>query len=618
MKLKLLALLAVFTLFAAACGDDDGDAGDTSAGDDAVDDAGDDAVDDGDDAVDDGDDAVDDGGDDAAASTAGQGGELLLLQWQAPSQANAYLSTGTKDIQASSLVLEPMAWWGPEGQILTALAAEIPTAANGGISADLTEITWTLQEGLLWNDGTPVTSDDVVFSWEYCTDELTGCSADAYTTVVSVEAIDELTTKVTFDAPQPFPFQPFVGATNPVIQRAQFAECQGDAAKSCTEQNFAPVGTGPYMVTELRPEDTVLYEYNPLYRGNADGQPFFGTVTIKGGGDAEASARSVLEIGEADYAWNLQVAPELLGPMEAAGNGRVAVGFNSSVEHINLNQTDPRGTPPSDYSDGTNPNPFFFENPLLARALSIAINRDELVAVGYGANGEPTCNIWPVGSQNSTNNDYCLVQDVDEANRILDEDLGYLDTDGDGVRELPDGTPLSWDYVTSTNNVRQSNQDLINSYWEDIGIDVNMRNEDAGLFFDGTNASPVSIWRFEVDIEMFTNNSVGPDAQSYLGGYRTSEISDSITNWGGNNIVRLASDELDALWEELAATPLDDPARDGIVIAMNDIISSSSGSVIPLINRGSVSAWANDIVNTGEINGWDTEYYNIQEWTRSG
>ena len=58
------------------------------------------------------------------------------------------------------------------------------------------------------------------------------------------------------------------------------------------------------MVVELRPEDTVTYEFNPLWRGNAQGEPFFGNVTIKGGGDAEAAARSVLEIGEADYAWN--------------------------------------------------------------------------------------------------------------------------------------------------------------------------------------------------------------------------------------------------------------------------------------------------------------------------
>jgi len=557
---------------------------------------------------------------------AGGGGNLLLFQWQGASQANAYLSTGTKDIQAGSLVLEPLLEYNTEGNLVAALAVEIPTPENGGQSADLTEITYTLREGVLWSDGTPLTADDVVFSWEYCTDELTGCSSGAFETVVSVEAVDDLNVKITFgttdDAgvvtltPTPWPYIPFVGATEPIIQRAQFTPCVGDAAKSCTEQNFKPIGTGPYMVTELRPEDTVLYEYNPNYRGVPDGKPFFSTVEIKGGGTAEASARSVLEIGEGDYAWNLQVAPEILNPMAAAGNGVVSIGFNTSVEHINLNQTDPDGTPPSDYNGGANPNPFFFENPNLARALSLAIDRTELTAAGYGAAGAPTCNMWPVPGQASTNNDWCLTQDVPAANALLD-DLGYLDNDGDGVRELPDGTPLEFDLVTSTNAVRQSEQALIKSYWTEIGVAANLADEDAGLFFDGTNASPVSIWRFETDMEMFTNAAVGSDAQGYFQSWQISEIPESTNNWGGGNIVRLASTEFDALFDQLSKTPLADPARNDLIIQLNDIIVGSSGSTIPLVNRGSVSAFANSLSGYGGVvNGWDSEYWNIEDWFR--
>ena len=610
MKLmRVLALLAALALIAAACGDSsgDGDAAGTTAAPSAETTAGTDAP------------ATTNTPDTTSAETvpegsmAGQGGDLLLLQWQAPSIANSLLSAGSKDLLAGSLVLEPLADVKGDGSIVPALAAEIPTIANGGISADLTSITWTLKEGVTWSDGSPFTAADVAFTYDYCADELTGCSGDPGN-VVSVEAVDDLTVTVTFDAPTPYPFIIFVSYTSPIIQKAQFEPCKGEAAKSCTDENFAPIGTGPFMVTELRPEDTVLYDYNPNYRGNAAGQPFFGSVTIKGGGDAEAAARSVLEIGEADYAWNLQVAPEILGPMEAAGNGRVAVAFATSVEHINLNQTDPNGDPPSDYAEGTNPNPFFFENAQLARALSLAINRAELVAVGYGANGAPSCNIWVVGAQDSPNTD--CEQDVDEANRILDEDLGYLDTDGDGVRELPDGTPLEWDYVTSTNAVRQSNQDLIKVYWEAIGVNVNMRNESASLFFDGTNASDVSIWKFFTDIQMFTNGAATPDPQSYLEGWTCGQIPESTNSFGGGNIVRLCDAEYDALWAELATTALDDPARVSLVHQLNDIIVTR-GSTIPLINRGSVSAFSNDIDGTGPLNGWDGEYWNIEEWFRT-
>ena len=614
-RLKLLALLAVFALFAAACGGSDGDSSDTATDADDMTEVASSEADEEEAAPAEEEEAAPAEEEAMAESTAGQGGELLLLQWQAPSQANVLLSGGTKDALAASLTLEPLARFSPDGVLEPALAEFIPTAGNG-ISDDLTEITWTLKD-VMWSDGTPFTADDVVFTWEYCSDEATGCSLDL-TTVANVEAIDDRNVKITFLEPKPFPYDQFVGYLNPVIQRAQFADCVGAAASACTDQNFAPVGTGPYMVTELRPEDTVTYEYNPMWRGNAQGEPFFGTVTIKGGGDAEAAARSVLEIGEADYAWNLQVAPEILNPMAAAGNGEVIVSFTANVEHINLNQTDNRadGDARSNWLDGNNPNPFFYNNPEFARALSLAINRQELVIVGYGDTGIPTCNIWPVGEQ-STNNDWCLTQDLDEANNILDG-LGYLDTDGDGVRELPDGTSLEFDYATSTNAVRQSNQDLIKGYWEDIGISVNMKNEDASLFFDGTCASDACIWKFFFDIEMFTNGSTLPDPASYLGNWRTSEIPTLESSWGGSNMPRISNAELDATWEELNAAAIDDPNRNDLVIRVNDIISAESGGVIPLISRGSVSAKANSLNTAGPLNGWDSEYWNIQEWTREG
>jgi peptide/nickel transport system substrate-binding protein len=603
---RLLALLAVLAIVVAACGGT-GDETTTTAdggGDDTATTSG-------------------DGTDTTAPPTgggAGEGGNLLLLQWQAPSQANPYLSTGTKDIQAGSLVLEPLAEYNASGELVPALATEVPTVESGGISEDLTTITWTIQEGVLWSDGTPLTADDVVFTWEYCSDEATGCISPAYTNVENVEAVDDLTVTITFTGPTPWPYVPFVGATEPVIQRAQFADCVGAAAKECTDQNFQPVGTGPFTVTELRPEDTVLYEMNPNYRGIEEGKPFFGTAEIKGGGDAEATARSVLEISEADYAWNLQVAPEILEPMEAAGNGTVLVGFNTSVEHLNLNQTDPDADPPSEYQgDALAPtggtNPYFYQNKVLHDALSMAINRQEMVDVAYGAAGEPTCTMWPVpGDALSTTNDWCLTQDIEGANALLDENE-YLDTDNDGIRETPDGLPLSFEVVTSTNAVRQSEQDLLAVYWEQIGVEVSNRNEDASLFFDGTAASDASIWKFFTDIQLYTNNAVGADAQGYFQQNLASEVPNSGNAYGGGNVVRLADERFESTFQELSNTDLTDPNRNELIKQVNDLFVEYA--VIPLVNRGSVSAFSNSLDGYGDINGWDSEFWNIEDWTRS-
>ncbi len=610
---RLIALFAILAMVAAACGSDSGDGGTatdtdteteetTSDGDGAMEEEEDGAMEEEEDG------AMEEETDTAAAGGAGSAGEALLLQWQAPSQANGLLSNGTKDLLASSLVLEPLAEFAPDGSLIPALASEIPSAGNG-IADDGSSVTWNLRDDVLWSDGTPFTADDVVFSWEYCADEETGCSVQAFVNVESVVADGDFTVTVNFIEPTPWPFEPFVSYLSPIIQRAQMAECVGAAAKACSDQNFAPVGTGPFTVTELRPEDTVVYAMNENYRGIADGKPAFSGVTIKGGGDAESAARSVLEVGEADYAWNLQVAPEILASMEAAGQGRLASAFTANVEHINLNQTDPFADPPS---EGT-PNPLFVDNPDLHRALSIAINRDALVAVGYGPSGAPTCNMWPVGDQNSSNNDWCLTQDADGANALLDG-LGYLDTDGDGIREADGYGPLEFDYVTSTNAVRQSNQELIAKDWEAIGVKANMLNEDASLFFDGTCASDVCIWKFFTPMEMFTNGAAGPYAPAYLNSWESEKAPTAASNWGGDNIPRLNSAEYDALSAEAATTALDDPRFNEIVIEMNDILSTTA--TIPLIHRANASAFSNAIQNTGELNGWDSEYYNIEDWTK--
>src|SRR6185295_13406844 len=113
----------------------------------------------------------------AIGSTFAQDSETLnILYWQAPTTLNPYLSTGTKDNHAGSLILEPLARYDENGNMVPFLVQDVPTVANGGVSKDLTTITWKLKDGLVWSDGTPVTADDAIFSWQYCTDEATGCT----------------------------------------------------------------------------------------------------------------------------------------------------------------------------------------------------------------------------------------------------------------------------------------------------------------------------------------------------------------------------------------------------------------------------------------------------------
>ena len=88
----------------------------------------------------------------------------------------------------------------------------------------------------------------------------------------------------------------FVGLESPVLQAAQFADCLGATASTCTEANFNPIGTGPFVVDEFKPNDVIIYSANDRFR--LEGKPHFGKVTLKGGGDAASAARAVMETGK--------------------------------------------------------------------------------------------------------------------------------------------------------------------------------------------------------------------------------------------------------------------------------------------------------------------------------
>ena len=538
---------------------------------------------------------------------------LTLLYWQAPSTMNSYLSGGTKELEALSVVNEPLARISPDGlELIPYLAAEIPTLENGGISEDLTTITWTLRDDVVWSDGTPFTAADVVFTANYCMNPDTGCSYTGnFVNVASVEAVDDYTVLVTFDGPKPFPYGPFVTYQVPILQAAQFADCVGAAAQECTEQNFAPIGTGPFMVEEFRSNDVINYVRNPNYR--VEGQPFFDRVILKGGGDAESAARAVLETGEADYAWNLQITPTILNAMEAMGQGQVVVGLAANVERLMLNQANDDPSLDIDsrsvYQDGENPHPFL-TNPIVRQALSMAIDR-QLIAdqlYGFGQNG--TCNLLNGPSVFVSPNNPDCSQDIEGANALLDE-AGIIDTDGDGVREL-DGVPLEILYQTSTNAVRQSTQILIKDWWEQIGVSTELRNIDGSVFFGSDVASPDTYGKFYADIEMFTSGITNNDPENFMVRWICDDMPGPDNNWLGRNTPRHCNPEYDATFEAYTQA-VGVEARSALGIQLNDIIVQSF-IIIPLVHRGSVSAVSNRVTGS-DINPYDSELWNIAEWT---
>ena len=544
------------------------------------------------------------------AEDRGRDGELKLLYWQAPSIMMPYLSGGTKELEASSIVIEPLARYDNDGQMHPWLALEIPTVANGGVAEDLKSITWRLKQGIQWSDGSALTSADVLFTYEYCTHPETGCTqSNYYNDIASIEALDSHTIRINFTVPKPFPYSAFVGYNAPILQKAQFENCVGSKAQECTEQNFYLIGTGPFKVVDFKPNDVVVLEANALYRdGN---KPAFQKVVLKGGGDAASAARAVLETGEYHYAWNIQVEPEILANMKEAGKGTIIAAFGTAVERLMVNFTNPDpalGDDRSEYLDGNNPHPFLSDYSV-RRALSLAIDRQMLVDAGYGSAGTIGCNVLPAPAMYASDaNDECKTPNIQEANQLLDE-AGWV-RGSDGVRER-NGVRLSILYQTSTNSVRQGTQAFIKDMWKTIGVETELRNISASVFFGGDIGSPDTYQKFYADIEMYTNTFSGTDPETYMASWTCKEIVRRENNWGGSNMPRYCNSDYDALSAEMSKTAdLDERIR--LAKAMNDMLMQDY-VMIPLIHRGGVSAFSN-VLEGPRGNEWDSELWNIADW----
>lgn len=547
----------------------------------------------------------------AAFAERGTDGEVKIIYSQAVSTMNAYLSSGTKDVEVGSLVVEPLAGFNEKGEVIPRLVTEIPSLENGGISEDLKTITWKLIPGLLWSDGTPVTANDAVFTAQYCMHPEGGCAQLArYEGVEKVEALDDLTVKITFKDAKPNPFSALVGATSPMLQAAQFANCLGAAASTCTDQNFKPIGTGPFRVTEFRTNDVVMLEANPNYRDPA--KPAFATAMVKGGGDATAAARSVMETGEFDYAWNTQIAPEVQATMESGGKGKFVNAFGTLVERIEMNMTDPSSDlPEGERATAKHPHPILSDI-RVRKALSMAIDRETLVEIGYGAAGRATCNLVPAPAIYASDNTECLTQDVEGAKALLDE-AGWTDTDGDGIRDK-DGKKLSLLYQTSVNAIRQDFQAIIKQWWNDIGVEVELKTVDGSVFFGGDAGSPDTFQKFYADVEMYANNFDGTDPEPYLAQYTCDKAPRPETQWQGENVNRFCDPAYDAMIVELGKTR-ELEKRTELAKKLNEMLTKDSYVVVPLVDRGRLSAHANTLGGV-VLNTWDSELWNASDWFR--
>lgn len=545
-----------------------------------------------------------------AASTEGSK-VLKILYWQAATILNPHLNTGTKDVDAVAPIMEPLAHYNQNDELVPYLAAEIPTVDNGEVAKDGTSVTWKLKKGVKWSDGSDFTADDVVFTWQYCANKETACTTTAqWDPIGKVEAVDPTTVKVTWKNPNPNPYVAYVGYYGMILQKKQFEPCIGAAAikdADCQKANMAPIGTNAYMLKEFRPGDTVSYVKNPLYRDVAN--TYFDTVEIKGGGDAASAARAVCETGEVDYAWNLQVPKAVLEPILKSDKCDAVAGGSVGVERIAINFANPDPALGDKRSEPDQPHPFLTDL-RVRQALNKAIDRKAIAEQLYGTSGSPTCNILVVPADLNSPNTKCD-RDVEGAKKLL-ADAGFT-PGSDGILQKA-GKPLQLLYQTTVNQVRQGVQAIVKANLAEVGIKVDLKSVDASVFFGGDPGNPDTMNKMYADLQMYTNGPDGPDPTGYLGAWICAKMNSAKNQWQGpGNDGRYCNKDYDTLYEQYS-TEMDPSKHKALAIQLNDLLVNDV-VIIPLVNRVTPNGKAKNLEGP-TYNTFDSTFWNINTWKR--
>jgi peptide/nickel transport system substrate-binding protein len=536
----------------------------------------------------------------------GGGGIVKTLWWQAPTLLNPHFANGTKDQDASRVFYEPLGAYDPDGNIIPVLAAEVPSLQNGQVAKDGLSVTWRLKKNVVWHDGKPFTADDVVFNWEYVLDPATSAvTVGQYRDISRIDKLDSHTVKLVFKSPMPFWSAAFCGPTGMIIPKHLFQAYKGDKSREAPT-NLKPVGTGPYRFVDFKPGDIVRGELNSSY--HVANRPFFDQIEMKGGGDAPSAARAVLQTGEFDYAWNMQVEDEILRRWEQGGKGRADIVSGGNIEHIQLNTTDPWTEVDGERSSTKTKHPVL-SNPAVRQALNVLVDRGSVQEEIYGRTGVATANFINAPSRFVSKNTKWEFN-ADKANQILDA-AGWK-RGADGIR-AKDGKKLKFVYQTSINAPRQKTQQIVKQACAKAGIELELKSITANVFFSSDPANPDTFPHFSTDLQMFTTTMTQPDPQRFMDQFVSWEVASKDNKWTGRNPTRWRNEEYDRAWKA-AETEMDPVKRAALFVKMNDLVIQNV-VVIPVVFRPRVAAISSrmrDVVQSG----WDGDFWALAYWSK--
>jgi len=421
------------------------------------------------------------------------------------------------------------------------VAKEIPTAANGGISADGKTITFKLRDDVKWSDGTPLTADDFVFTWQMVmSDKNAVVTRDPYDVAVDkVEAKDKTTLVVTFKEPYA-PWQAKVfqnvsagsGALPKHILEPVFTK---DGTIDKAEWNRKPtVGFGPFVFKEWQSGSSITFVANPNYY---KGKPKVDQIFIKIVPD-DAAQIAALKAGDSDI--GTFISYEDMADLEKLGTldlVKTPSGYQESWI-MNLSTNSKTAGHPA------------LQDVNVRKALVMAVDRDKIVKDLLEGRTKVSATFWE-GTPYANPDEKPLKYDPEGAKKLLDA-AGWT-VGKDGIREKTIGgkvVKLKLRYATTTREVRKNVQAIVQQMWKAVGVDAELINHQSDLFFASyADKGPIALGQY--DIQEFSTNPNFPDPD--IARWLCKEIP-SDANPTGVNDQGLCDKDLDALFAKQTVT----------------------------------------------------------------
>ena len=500
---------------------------------------------------------------------------------------------------------------------------------GGDVELDQMTATFTLRPGLMWSDGTPLTTSDSIYSFNVHADPDTPASKTSIDRTTSYEAVDDLTIVWT-GLPGYKDATYFINFWSPMPEH-QLGQFTAAELLEAEESARLPMGYGPYIIDEWVTGESITLSKNPNYWRADEGLPVFETVVVRMVGENSNANIAAILSGECDIVdqtSHLDDQSELLLELQASGQLNATFVTGTIWEHIDY------GIQHVDYDDGwqAGDRPDFFSDLRTRQAFLMCMDRQSVVdTVMFGQSVVLDTYLPP---QHPVFNADVAHYDFDvEAGSALLEEAGWVDDDGDPLTArvyqgdnpyIPAGTALAVTYETTSATQRIQAMAVLQNSMADCGIEVELINSPASEWFADGPEGKLFGRRFDLGqfawltgVEppcdlFYTDETPGPIGDdTYISIMNGKEY--PYAGWGAANDTGFSNDEYDAVCRSALQSLPGTPEYESLHLEAQQIFSDNL-PVAPLYLRLKLAATRADMCGFIMDPTANSEMFNAEEF----